>query len=77
PRPELHLSFPDTGRGRPFSLRMERRFFDPFAAIRHTRNHLPHWQQPGATYFITFRLADAVPAGLRTEWTNERAAWLK
>jgi REP element-mobilizing transposase RayT len=56
---------------------MERRFFDPFAAIRHTRNHLPHWQQPGATYFITFRLADAVPAGLRTEWTNEREAWLK
>lgn len=24
--------------------------------------HLPHWRQPGATYFVTFRLADSIPA---------------
>lgn len=23
--------------------------------------HLPHWRQQGATYFVTFRLADALP----------------
>ena len=34
--PRLHL------------LRMDLRFFDPFAEIRKTANHLPHWQQPGA-----------------------------
>ena len=54
----------------------ELRFFNPFAEIARTRNYLPHWQQPGATYFITFRLADAVPAGLRTGWLAERSAWM-
>jgi putative transposase len=37
--------------------------------------HLPHWRQDGATYFVTFRLADSLPqeklrelAALRTDW---------
>jgi putative transposase len=37
--------------------------------------HLPHWRQIGATYFVTFRLADALPQSqvrflqrLREEW---------
>ncbi|MCF6313927.1 MAG: transposase [Verrucomicrobiales bacterium] len=25
------------------------------------RRHLPHWKQSGATYFVTFRLADSLP----------------
>ena len=54
----------------------ELRFFNPLAEIARTRNCLPHWQQPGATYFITFRLADAVPAGLRAGWLAERRAWM-
>jgi REP element-mobilizing transposase RayT len=36
--------------------------------------HLPHWRQVGATYFVTFRLADSIPQsklrelrGLRSE----------
>jgi hypothetical protein len=33
-------------------------FFNPHAEIRHTENRLPHWQQTGAVYFVTFRLAD-------------------
>ena len=53
------------------------RFFNPYADIRHTGNRLPHWQQEGAVYFITFRLADAIPARLRTQWEGERDAWLK
>jgi hypothetical protein len=40
-------------------------FFNPFAEIAKSANHLPHWEQPGATYFLTFRLADAIPASLR------------
>src|SRR5579863_3252461 len=25
------------------------------------QRHLPHWRQDGATYFVTFRLADSLP----------------
>ena len=54
----------------------EMRFFDPDARITHTENRLPHWQQPGAAYFVTFRLADAVPKALLDRWQDERTAWL-
>ena len=30
--------------------------------------HLPHFDSPGRTQFITYRLADSVPASLRREW---------
>lgn len=55
----------------------ELRFFNPYADIRHTANRLPHWQQEGAVYFLTFRLADAVPRRLRDQWESEREAWLR
>ena len=55
----------------------ELRFFNPYADIRFTANRLPHWQQEGAVYFVTFRLADAVPYSLRTQWESEREAWLR
>lgn len=51
-------------------------FFNPIAEIKHTANMLPHWQQPGATYFITFRLGDSIPATLRRQWEREREQWL-
>ncbi|MDQ3314254.1 MAG: carbamoyl-phosphate synthase large subunit, partial [Verrucomicrobiota bacterium] len=44
--------------------------------VRQTLRNLPHWEQTGATYFVTFRLADSVPASLRSEWKHELAAWL-
>lgn len=50
-------------------------FFDPWSEIAQTRNLLPHWQQPGATYFITFRMADSIPATLRSEWDADRKSW--
>jgi hypothetical protein len=53
------------------------RFFNPYEEIRFTENLLPHWQQNGATYFVTFRLADSVPAHLRAQWEEERAKWLR
>lgn len=31
------------------------------------RRNLPHWRQDGATYFVTFRLHDAIPPDLRKE----------
>jgi putative transposase len=55
----------------------ELRFFNPYADIRYTENRLPHWQQEGAVYFITFRLADAIPSRLRNQWEAEREAWLR
>jgi REP element-mobilizing transposase RayT len=55
----------------------ELRFFNPYADIRHTGNRLPHWQQTGAVYFVTFRLADSVPSHLLNQWESEREVWLR
>ena len=55
----------------------ELRFFNPYADIRHTENRLPHWQQEGAVYFVTFRLADSVPSRLLAQWNEDRNAWLR
>jgi putative transposase len=52
------------------------RFFNPFAETEVTANRLPHWQQKGAVYFLTFRLADAIPKLLLDQWSAEREAWL-
>ena len=54
----------------------ELRFFNPYADIRFTANRLPHWQQEGTTYFVTFRLADSVPANLLAQWETQRRIWL-
>ena len=52
------------------------RFFNPFAESGVTVNRLPHWQQEGAVYFLTFRLADAIPGHLLDQWTTEHEAWI-
>jgi carbamoylphosphate synthase large subunit/REP element-mobilizing transposase RayT len=53
------------------------RAFDPDGELRQKRRNLPHWEQPGATYFVTFRLADAVPQDLLRKWREELEIWLK
>ncbi|MBA3831770.1 MAG: carbamoyl-phosphate synthase large subunit, partial [Chthoniobacterales bacterium] len=53
------------------------RSMDPHGDIHRTRRNLPHWEQPGATYFVTFRLADAVPNELQEQWREELTTWLK
>jgi len=58
-------------------IHMERRFHNPHAKTRFTENRLPHRQQDGITYFVTFRLADSLPKDLLDQWRSERAAWLK
>jgi len=42
-----------------------------------TQQTLPHWVQPGVSYFFTFRMADSVPQELLKEWVRQRAAWLE
>ena len=37
--------------------------------------HLPHWRQNGATYFVTFRLADALPQSKLNELKKWREHW--
>ena len=54
--------------------------FRPFAElgrIQMRRRNLPHWEYPGATYFLTFRLHDSLPAGLLRELQIQREAWLR
>jgi predicted solute-binding protein/REP element-mobilizing transposase RayT len=53
------------------------RALDQHADIQRTRRNLPHWEQEGATYFVTFRLADAVPAQLAKQWREELETWRK
>ena len=38
--------------------------------------NLPHWRQEGTTYFVTFRLADSVPAARIKQFLAEREEWL-
>jgi REP element-mobilizing transposase RayT len=51
--------------------------FDPGAETTRTRRRLPHWFQPGRTYFVTFRLADSLPREKRDAWQRERDTWLQ
>jgi carbamoylphosphate synthase large subunit/REP element-mobilizing transposase RayT len=50
---------------------------DPRAPVIQTRRRLPHWKQQGATFFVTFRLADAVPQKLLRQWKEELETWRK
>jgi ATP-dependent DNA helicase DinG len=51
--------------------------FDPSAPVAIYGRHLPHWRQDGATYFVTFRLADSIPQTKLREWEREMTDWLK
>ena len=52
-------------------------YFDPWDEIRHTSNRLPHWQQSGAAYFVTWRLKDSLPKVWLDRHRQEREEWLK
>ena len=51
------------------------KFLNGFAEIKKSGNRLPHWQQDGATYFLTFRLADSIPVSRLDEWREKRNFW--
>jgi putative transposase len=52
------------------------KFFDPTEETIKGAGKLPHWQQAGACYFITFRLADSIPSELMEKWKKDRDAWI-
>jgi hypothetical protein len=37
--------------------------------------HLPHWRQDGASYFVTFRLADSLPQAKLQELALRKTEW--
>ena len=53
------------------------RFLNQFEPVERHENRLPHWEQDGATYFVTFRLVDAIAEDQLDAWRAEREAWLK
>ncbi|MBL9130068.1 MAG: transposase [Verrucomicrobiaceae bacterium] len=53
------------------------KFFNPYAEVERHTTVLPHWEQPGATCFVTFRLADALPQKKLDDWNRVRDAWIE
>lgn len=51
------------------------RGLDPNRRVDVYYRHLPHWRQAGATYFVTFSLADAVPKSKQRELASLRREW--
>lgn len=58
-----------------FKLPPDFQSFSPHRAFRNYERNLPHWRQPGATYFLTFRLQDSLPQSVIDELEIERKAW--
>ncbi|MCB1849244.1 MAG: DEAD/DEAH box helicase family protein [Gammaproteobacteria bacterium] len=50
-------------------------YLNPYAPIEIAQANLPHWRQDGAIYFVTFRLADALPQDKLAQWREERRTW--
>lgn len=50
--------------------------FDPDAEVEVRVRNLPHWRQVGATYFVTFRLADSLPQAKLRGLQDEQRRWL-
>jgi REP element-mobilizing transposase RayT len=51
-------------------------FFNPSKDVDIAHSNLPHWRQECTTYFVTFRLADALPKTKLLTLESQRAAWL-
>ncbi len=51
--------------------------FDPRGEVTIREGNLPHWYQPGVTYFVTFRTEDSVPQSLLRSWYSRRNDWLR
>jgi REP element-mobilizing transposase RayT len=52
------------------------RGFDPERELTIYTRKLPHWRQPGATYFVTFRVADSLPREKIDFLMRVKAEWL-
>src|SRR3954466_5889977 len=59
-----------------FSLRatgVKPNVWNPLRSGVHTRGYLPHVKREGASYFVTFRLADSLPKQVMYELLRDRA----
>jgi hypothetical protein len=56
---------------------MQFELFDPEGEVRVSAGNLPHWYQPGVTYFITFRTEDSLPREVADLWYRRRDEWLR
>lgn len=53
-------------------------YFNPMTELDiRTGGDLPHWEQGSVWYFITFRLADALPVAVVEEMKEQREHWKK
>lgn len=51
-------------------------YFNPLSEIDiRTGGNLPHWEQGSVWYFVTFRLADALPRAVVEEIQHQREQW--
>lgn len=48
----------------------------PGVETERSRAFLPHWEQQGCTYFVTWRMADSIPMDKLRALQSERDAWL-
>jgi methylmalonyl-CoA mutase cobalamin-binding domain/chain len=54
-------------------LPLQPTFLNPERSIdKRDSGHLPHWHQDGATYAVTFRLADSLPATVLKQYQSEK-----
>jgi putative transposase len=51
--------------------------FDREADVYVVDRRLPHWSQPGAVCFITWRTCDSMPKQALDQWFEDRATWLQ
>ena len=51
--------------------------YNPDVPLRVYYRNLPHWRQPGATYFVTFRQSDSIPKAIIAQWQDIRARWFR
>jgi putative transposase len=51
--------------------------FDPKADWFIDEHFRPHWSQPGAVVFITFRTHDSIPHAVLQQWEQEKQEWLR
>jgi len=51
-------------------------FFDPYSEYQTARRNLPHWNQKAVIYFVTFHLADSLPAEKLAAFKEEKTRWL-
>ena len=52
------------------------KFYNSYGETEKHHRNLPHWEQQGRTYFITYRLADSLPQENLARFRREREQWL-